>query len=117
MGFKSWFNSAAVVETARRKAHAAIHEVADYAAQRAVDYAPVDTGFLATHIHVEELAGGLGWRVVSTAHYSADVHRRIPYLAMGLADAKQLWPAFARAQASTGGVHNPEGFLSTSFTT
>jgi hypothetical protein len=115
---KSWFNPKAARELARRNALAALHEVADYAAHRAILYAPVDTGFMVSHIRVEELAGGLGFRVVSTAFYSAYVHQRIPFLAMGLADAAAVWPAFARAQASTlGGVHNPEGFLSSTFTT
>jgi hypothetical protein len=117
MGLRSWFNPAAAREMARRKVHAALGEVADYAAHRAIEYAPIDTGFLVSHIRAEELAGGLGWRVVATPFYAAYVHRRIPFLAMGLHDAAQLWPQFARAQATTGGQHNPEGFLSSTFTT
>jgi hypothetical protein len=118
MGFRSWFNPAAAREMARQKAHAALGEVADYAAARAVDYAPVRTGFLASHIRSEELANGLGYRVVATAFYASHVHARIPFLALGLADAARIWPTVARAQATTSvGSHNPEGFLSTTFTT
>jgi hypothetical protein len=117
MGFRNWFNPGAAREMARRKVHAALGEMADYAAHRSIEYAPIDTGFLVNHIRAEELAGGLGWRVVSSAFYSVPVHHRIPFMTMGLADAAQLWPQFARAQASTGGTHNPEGFLSATFTT
>jgi hypothetical protein len=117
MGIRSWFNPRAAREMARRNALAALGEVADYAAARAVDYAPVRTGYLAGHIRAEELANGLGFRVVASAHYAAHVHARIPFLAMGLADAAHIWPTAARAQASTTGTHNPEGFLSATFTT
>lgn len=117
MGFRSWFRPEAALEMARRNTMAALDEMADYAAARAVDYAPVRTGFLASHIHKEELGGGLGYRVIATAFYAVHVHNRIPFLAMALDDAAQLWPTFARAQAGTGGTHNPEGFLGATFTT
>src|SRR3954466_13387115 len=81
-----------------RKAAALAHDVADFVAARAVDYAPVDTGFLAGHIQVLDLAGNLGSRVVSTARYSIWVHDGFvsrggrwvpgrPFLTMAIADA------------------------------
>lgn len=114
---KSWFNPKAAREMARRNAHNALYQVADYAAHRAIHYAPIDTGFMVSHIRVEELAGGLGWRIVSTAFYSRYVHMRVPFLALGIADAAAIWPSAARQVLSTAGTHNPEGFLSTTFTT
>jgi hypothetical protein len=129
MGFRAFFNFGPFRERTERKAAALVHDVADYTAARAVDYAPVDTGFLASHIQVIDLAGNLGSRVVSTAFYSMWVHDGHlsrggnwvpgrPFLTMALADARREFPRIAARQTvSTGGVHNPEGFLSTTFTT
>jgi hypothetical protein len=127
MGFRWWFKPKAAHDLIDRAVLDSLREVADFTAARAVVHAPVDTGFLASHIRMEELAGGLGFRVVSSAFYSMFVHEGFvsrggtfvagrPFLTLAIADARAEWPSIA-ARVSTGGTHNPEGFLSTTFTT
>jgi hypothetical protein len=112
-----------------RAAKDAMRDMATYTAQRAVDYAPIDTGFMAHHIQMIELAGDEGFRVISPAFYSIHVHAGFvsragtwvpgrPFITWALADAAQQWPTIAgRHRVGTGGEHNPEGFLGTTFST
>jgi hypothetical protein len=116
-------------EAILRAAKDSMRDMATYMAQRAVDYAPVDTGFLASHIQMVELAGDEGFRVISTAFYSEFLEfghmsrggswvAPRPFMRNALADAAQQWPTIAgRHRVGTGGEHNPEGFLGTTFTT
>jgi HK97 gp10 family phage protein len=122
------WNGDAVKRMLIRTAKDTMRDAATYMAQRAVDHAPVDTGFMASHIQMVELANDLGFRVISTAFYSGYVEfgsmhggtwvAPRPFMRMALADTAQHWPSIAAGhRIGSGGTHNPEGFLGTTFTT
>jgi hypothetical protein len=129
MGLNFVWNPQPAREALIRAGKDAMRNAATYMAQRAVDYAPVDTGFLASHIQMVELAGDEGFRVISTAFYSTFIEFGFvsrggtwvaprPFMRNALADTAQHWPEFAsRQRIGSGGEHNPEGFLGTTFTT
>lgn len=130
MNLRSWWNGEAVKQQLVARAREAAREAATFMGQRAVDYAPVDTGFLASHIQVIELANDLGFRVVSTAFYSAYQEfgfltasgTWVPpkaFMRRALAETAQHFPEIVKGQriSTSATTHNPEGFLGTTFDT
>lgn len=108
----------------------AAHEMADFMAARAVDYAPVDTGFMSFRIQVIEVGAGndIGYRVVSPAAYSRYVEfghmagsgtwvAPNPFMRRALADAQAEWPAIVGRNRVGAGGNQGHDFLGTTFTT
>lgn len=122
-----WLKAQAILYHIGRGSMAA---AAEYLGQRAVDYAPVDTMFLAQNIKVYAGTGDIAAEVISHAYYSQWVEfghmtpggtwvAPRPYMRMAMADTVREFPEIVRRYTTTrpleGGGAEPYLMTSISF--
>jgi hypothetical protein len=123
MGVRSWWNPNAARQAMRQAGMQVVANAAEYMAQRAREYCPVDTGELQSSIIV--ISSDSTWYVQATAAHAVPVEMGHltrdggtwvppnPFMRKAIADTKAAWQQFGngvRLSAGAGGEH----FLSTS---
>jgi hypothetical protein len=117
MTVRKWFSGDALRERLAAEHRAGIRALAEFVAERARMYAPVETGALKASIHVVSEAGGMRHHVVSSLPYAEPTEfgfrhyrsgRQIPanpYLRKALNDGARALPQFLGQTRVSQGHH------------